>query len=83
MEVETLREHQRREPFQPLRFHFADGESIEVRHPRLLLIATKMVQVGIPSPKHPELPHVFKTFKLVHPDDIVAVEVLAEASTAS
>jgi hypothetical protein len=82
MEVEALREHQPREPFRPLRFHFADGESIDV-HPRLLLITTKMVQVGIPSPSHPELPHVFKTFKLVHTDDMVAVDLFAEASTAS
>jgi hypothetical protein len=81
MDVETLRKYRRQEPFQPLRFHFSEGDPIEVRHPQLLLVTEKMIMVGIPSPDHPELPDVYKKFKWVRPDHIVRVEILAEPST--
>ncbi len=83
MDVETLHKYRREEPFRPIRFHFADGESMDVRYANLLLVTTEKVMIGIPSPAHPELPHIYKTFKLVHPDQIVSVELLNELSTSA
>ena len=83
MEVETLRKYRRQEPFQPLRLHLTDGSSIEVRHPQLLLIATRMILVGTPSPRHPEYPDVAEKTRMLTPDQIVSVELLAEPSVAS
>jgi hypothetical protein len=82
MDVETLRKYRRQEPFQPLRVHLAFGGAVDVRHPQLLLVTDKLVMLGIPSPDHPELPDVFKDFKLVCPDEIARIELLAEPSHA-
>lgn len=45
MNFKSLRDHLRKEPFSPLRFHLTDGAAYEVRHPEM--VAVSRVEVAI------------------------------------
>lgn len=50
MTPESLREHLRREPFEPFRVFLSDGSAHEVRHPEMMLIMRREVVIALPKP---------------------------------
>ncbi|MEE9297157.1 MAG: hypothetical protein V3W34_19635 [Phycisphaerae bacterium] len=51
MRPEDVREHLERHPFEPFRIFLSDGESFDVWHPDLCIVARTTVYVGVPDPK--------------------------------
>lgn len=51
MRPEDVREHLDRRPFEPFRIFMSDGETFDVRHPDLCMVARTTIYVGVPDPK--------------------------------
>jgi len=51
MRPEDVREHLDRRPFEPFRIFMSDGETLDVRHPDLCIVARSTIYVGVPDPK--------------------------------
>ena len=79
MQVETLREYRRKQPFQPFRLHLSDGRTMDVVDPRLISVTRQSVAVGPPAPGYVG---VAEQIFMLDPDDIVRVELLPESATA-
>lgn len=47
MNVETLREMIRRQPFEPLRIKTSNGEVFEIRHPEMAMITKSVLAIGL------------------------------------
>lgn len=47
MRAEEIRNHVRRQPFQPFRVFVSDGSSYEVSHPELILVGRRDVVISI------------------------------------
>jgi hypothetical protein len=50
MSPESLREHLRREPFEPFRVYLSDGSVHEVRHPEMMLVMRREVVIALTKP---------------------------------
>jgi hypothetical protein len=50
MTAANIRKHLVRQPFRPFRIWLSDGQSLEVRHPDMCMVAPNIVFVGIPHP---------------------------------
>jgi hypothetical protein len=50
VDPDELRRRLRLRPFQPFRIVLKDGESFEVRHPYINLLARTFIKIGIPEP---------------------------------
>jgi hypothetical protein len=52
---EQVREHLRKQPFEPFRIHMSDGSSYEIPHPDFAWVTRREVMVGVPpTDKIPE-----------------------------
>ena len=51
MRPQDVREHLDRRPFEPFRIFMSDGETFDVRHPDLCIVARSTIYVGVPDPK--------------------------------
>ena len=51
MRPEDVREHLDCRPFEPFRILMSDGETFDVRHPDLCIVARSTVYVGLADPK--------------------------------
>ena len=49
MTAETIQEHLRRRPFQPLRVFLSDGSAHEVRHPEMALLTRREGIIAVPQ----------------------------------
>ena len=49
MNADTIREHLRREPFEPFVIRMSNGEVHEIRHPECALVMKTKVIVGYPD----------------------------------
>jgi hypothetical protein len=49
MHRETLHEWLKRRPFQPFRVFLADGRVLDIRYPRMNLLARTFIKIGIPE----------------------------------
>src|SRR5262245_47218375 len=47
MRPQELRDHLRRQPFQPIRLTLTDGRTYEVRHPELAMVGRSMVAISL------------------------------------
>lgn len=50
MDHDELRQRLRLRPFQPFRIILKDGESFDVRYPRINLLARTFIKIGIHEP---------------------------------
>jgi hypothetical protein len=74
MAPEELLAALRERPFQPFRLALTDGQTIEVRHPELVMTSRRSAVIGIPAPAEPEaFYHHRITVNLLH---IVSLEPL-------
>ncbi|MCH7527099.1 MAG: hypothetical protein IID39_06665 [Planctomycetes bacterium] len=51
MRPEDVREHLDRRPFEAFRICMSDGETFDVSHPDLCIVARSTIYVGVPDPK--------------------------------
>ncbi len=49
MRAEELRDLLDRRPFVPIRLHFADGTTFDIRHPEMALLTRSTVEIGLPE----------------------------------
>lgn len=68
----------RQRPFQPFRVFVSDGRVYDVRHPRMNLLATSFIKIGVPAPDLPE--PICDHTEYVQLDQILRVEPLAPPS---
>ena len=47
MRAEELRTLLRRQPFVPIRIHFSDGTSYDVKHPEMAFLTRSTVEIGL------------------------------------
>ncbi len=47
MNVRDIREHLRKEPFEPLRFHVSDGAFYDISHPELALVSQTEIAIAV------------------------------------
>ena len=55
MNAEQVREHLRKQPFQPFRLFMSDGSSYEVRHPEFALVTRREITIAL-APRSGDLP---------------------------
>jgi hypothetical protein len=71
----------RQQPFVPFRLYLADGRTLEVRHPDMILVGVGSVTIGTPDPSNPRL---YSGVQYVDMMQIVSLEPLPRpAATAS
>ena len=63
----------RQQPFVPFRLYLADGHTLEVRHPDMILVGVGSVTVGTPDPANPRLYSGVQYIDIMH---IVSLEPL-------
>ena len=73
-----------RQPFQPLRIMMKDGRSFEARFPRLAIVSSYNLYLGIPVPSDPDpvLP-ISDPIECLPLSEIDRVEFLSPAITSS
>ena len=49
MRAEELRHLLDRRPFVPIRLHFTDGKTYDIRHPEMALLTRSTVEIGLPE----------------------------------
>jgi hypothetical protein len=76
MNPDRIREHLRREPFQPIRICMSDGAVFEVRHPELAAIARTQVAIAVARAED-ELP---ESFVFCDPLHVTRIEPIAGAA---
>jgi hypothetical protein len=54
MTAETFREILKRTPFEPFRVVMSSGESYDIMHPEMVLVAARSLVLAIPDSSHPE-----------------------------
>ena len=69
----------RQQPFVPFRLYLADGRTLEVRHPDMILVGVGSVTVGTPDPANPRL---YSGVRYVDMMQIVSLEPLPRAMAA-
>ena len=50
MTPESIREHLRREPFEPFRVFLSDGSVHEIRHPEMMFVMRREVVIALAKP---------------------------------
>ena len=78
MQRDALREWLKREPFQPLRVHVADGRTYDVRYPRMNLLAQTFIKIGIREPNSTN-PLICDHTEYVRLDEIVRLGPLTDS----
>ncbi len=73
MRAEELRALLRRTPFIPIRVHFSDGSTYDVKHPEMALLTRSTVEIGIEEVEGSGIADAVHYCSLVH---IVRVENL-------
>lgn len=66
----------RQQPFVPFRLYLADGRTLEVRHPDMILVGVGSVTVGTPDAANPRLYSGVQYIDIMH---IVSLEPLPQA----
>lgn len=66
MRPEDVRKHLETQPFAPFRIYVSDGQSYDVRHPEMCLIARSTVYVGIITPKSRRIAEDVAHISLMH-----------------
>lgn len=79
MQFEMLNNQLRRQPFHPFRVYTGDGQSYEVRFPKLCLITRNTMAIGLPDK---ECQEIAGEVAFVSPEEIICLEVL-DASAPS
>lgn len=74
MDHDTVQHLLRQSPFQPFRFVLRDGRTYDIRNPRMNLLASSFIKIGIPDPSLPE--PVCDHTEYVRLDEILRVEPL-------
>jgi len=77
MRAEDLKKLLDRRPFQPMRIHISSGESVDVRHPEMVMLSRSIIFVAIKLVRG--LLHDFAWYNLIH---VVKVEPLRQARRA-
>lgn len=70
----------RQRPFAPFRLYLADGRTLEVRHPDMILVGVGSITVGTPDPANPRL---YSGVQYVDIMQIVSLEPLPKAVATS
>jgi hypothetical protein len=55
MRPADLQEAVRQKPFEPFRLVTSDGSTLDIRHPELCMVGTRVTTVGIPAIEAPTL----------------------------
>ena len=71
-----------RKPFEPFAVHLSDGRVFEVRYPRLNLVFTTYLQLGIPEADHPDR-YVADHFEYLDLSLITKLESLPHSTLAA
>lgn len=53
--ADEIHQRVRQQPFRPVRIVTTSGGSYEIRHPELIMIGLRDVQIGLPSRQNPTL----------------------------
>jgi hypothetical protein len=80
MEPEELQRLLRQRPFQPFRVHLREGQTYDVRYPKLTLVSRTTLAIGFPDASNPDMAD---EVVLVTPADIQRVELLPAAAPTS
>ena len=70
MNIETLRDQVRRQPFEPFRVYLTDGSHYDVRHPEMIAVSRRDVAI----PLGPRKGEVADRLAICDPLHIVRVE---------
>jgi len=81
MRPEELRDHLRKQPFQPLRVTLTDGRTFEVRHPELAIIGRSTVAVNLARRGDPEA--AFDRMTTIPLVDVLRVEPVGSSRAPS
>ena len=65
-----LKKHFRQQPFRPLRVHTTAGAAYDVRHPELVMIGVRELQIGLPSRQDPAVYDDWVCVPLLHVSSI-------------
>jgi hypothetical protein len=65
MNVETLRDQVRRQPFEPFRVYLSDGSHYDVRHPEMIAVSRRDVAIPI-GPRKGEVADRLAIYDLLH-----------------
>ena len=63
---EDVREHLKKQPFEPFRLCLSDGTCYEVAHPDLCLLSRTTLYVGVANPRRPGVAMGVHHVALVH-----------------
>ena len=55
MRALQIRNHVRKEPFEPIRIHISDGSHYDVRHPEMIFVTQFEIAIGV-DPSEDDLP---------------------------
>ena len=78
MRPEELLEIIQRRPFQPYRFTFTGGDTYDLTHPEMMIVARSYVTFGTPSSENERIAETFFYMSLIH---IVKIEPLARTKS--
>lgn len=70
----------RQQPFVPFRLYLADGRTLEVRHPDMILVGSGSVIIGTPDPANPR---IYSGVQYVDMMLIVSLEPLPKAAATT
>ena len=73
MRPEELRHLLDRRPFVPIRLHFTDGTTYDIRHPEMALLTRSTIEIGLPEDEASKIADRVVYCTLIH---IVRVENL-------
>jgi len=49
MHPQQIRDHARKQPFEPFRIHMSDGSSYDIYHPEMAIVTARAVGIGVHS----------------------------------
>jgi hypothetical protein len=81
VQPDELIERLRRTPFEPFAVYLSDGRVFEVRYPRLNLVFTTYLLLGIPDAEHPD-PYVADHVERLDLSLITKIEPLPHSTLA-
>lgn len=73
MQAEEIQSLLRRQPFEPIRLHLTDGKSFDIRHPDMVILTNRSIEIGVPIRAGSKIAQQVHYCSLLH---VVRTEVL-------
>lgn len=80
MRPEELRDIIREQPFRPFRIFVSDGSAYDVRHPELIMVTRRSINIALPTANGNDVPDAYVRCDPVH---ITRIEPIRDASPQS